>query len=292
MLTKFTLSFLVVYTSVISYLLAPNVTFNLVSILVLFFAGLCITGAANAINQTVEKETDARMKRTAKRPVASGRMSTTEAWTFAIILGITGVVIMGIYFNVASAGLSLFSLFLYAFIYTPLKRVNSVAVIVGAIPGALPCLIGWVAASGTISPFEHIQRTATGVPVSNLGGYILFAIQFLWQFPHFWAIAWLAHKDYEKAGFRLLPSKAGPTRFSAIQAVIYSMIMIPVGMLPYFWSISGMLSFWVLLVCNISMLLLSIRLVIKMNAPAARMVMFGSYFYLMIVFLTLLLDKM
>lgn len=292
MLTKFTLSFLVVYTSVISYLLAPNVTFNLLSILVLFFAGLCITGAANAINQTVEKETDARMKRTAKRPVASGRMSTTEAWIFAIILGITGVVIMGIYFNVASAGLSLFSLFLYAFIYTPLKRVNSVAVIVGAIPGALPCLIGWVAASGTISPFEHIQRTATGVPVSNLGGYILFAIQFLWQFPHFWAIAWLAHKDYEKAGFRLLPSKAGPTRFSAIQAVIYSMIMIPVGMLPYFWSISGMLSFWVLLVCNISMLLLSIRLVIKMNAPAARMVMFGSYFYLMIVFLTLLLDKM
>lgn len=294
LLTKFTLSFMVVYTSVISYLLAPNVSFDLLSILTLFFAGLCITGSANAINQTVEKDTDALMRRTAKRPVAEGRMTTTESWTFAIILGVIGVAIMGMYFNWPSAWLSLFSLFIYAFIYTPLKKVNSISVIVGAFPGALPCLIGWVAATGYVSPFAHFQGLLADGQVatfSNIGGYILFGIQFLWQFPHFWAIAWLAHKDYEKAGFRLLPSKGGPTKFSAIQSVIYSLIMIPVGMLPYYYDISGIFSFWILLACNLWMVFVSVRLVVKMNAGAARMVMFSAYFYLMIVFLSLLLDK-
>lgn len=293
-LTKFTLSFLVVFTSVISYLLAPNVTFNLLSIIVLFFAGMCITGSANAINQTVEKETDALMRRTAKRPVASGRMTTNESWTFAIILGSVGIAIMAFYFNLSAAALSLFSLFLYAFIYTPLKKVNSISVIVGAFPGALPCLIGWVAGTGFISPFAHFQGTMANGEIatfSNVGGYILFGIQFLWQFPHFWAIAWLAHKDYAKAGFRLLPDKAGPTRFSAIQSVIYSMVMVPVGMLPYYFDISGIVSFWILLFCNLWMVFVSVRLLVKMNASAARMVMFSSYFYLMIVFLSLLADK-
>lgn len=294
LLTKFTLSFLVVFSSVVSYLLAPNVTFNLLSIITLFFAGLCITGAANAINQTVEKDTDSKMRRTAKRPVASGRMTTTESWTFAITLGTIGIVTMAVYFNIASAALSLFSLFLYSFIYTPLKRVSSVAVIVGSVPGALPCLIGWVAATSYISPLAHFQGILANGEVgvfNNMGGYILFGIQFLWQFPHFWAIAWLAHKDYEKAGFKLLPSKAGPTRFSAIQAVIYSMIMVPVGMLPYFFGISGILSFWIILACNIWMVIASLKLVFKMNASSARLVMFSAYFYLMIVFLSMLFDK-
>lgn len=293
-LTKFTLSFMVVFTSVICYLLAPNVTFDLLSILVLFFAGMCITGSANAINQTVEKDTDAMMRRTANRPVAAGRMSTLESWTFAIVLGVIGISIMWLYFNPASGVLSLFSLFLYAFIYTPLKKVNSISVLVGAFPGALPCLIGWVAATGLLSPLAHFQGiTGNGqyATFSNGGGYVLFGIQFLWQFPHFWAIAWLAHKDYEKAGFRLLPAKSGPTRFSAVQAIIYSMIMIPVGMLPYYFNISGILSFWILLICNLWMVAVSIRLFIKMNAGAARMVMFSAYIYLMIVFLSLLLDK-
>ena len=113
-------------------------------ILLLTFAGLCITGSANAINQAVEKDTDAQMKRTATRPVAAGRMSQTEAYTFAIITGIIGVAIMWYYFNISAALLSAFSLFLYAFIYTPLKKINSIAVLVGAFPGAIPCLIGWV----------------------------------------------------------------------------------------------------------------------------------------------------
>lgn len=293
-LIKFTLSFMVVFSCVVSYLLAPNIQFNLASVILLFVAGMFITGSANAINQTVERKTDALMRRTADRPVAAGRMKVNEAWTFAIITGAVGILIMWYRFNLASAFISLFSLFLYAFIYTPLKRVNSISVLVGAFPGALPCLIGWIAGTGLISPFATLQGTvATGETHTffNYGGYILFAIQFIWQFPHFWAIAWVAHKDYQKAGFKLLPSEEGPTKFTAMQAVIYSMLMIPVGMLPYYFGISGTLAFWILLACGLWMVYVSINLVVKMNVAAARKVMFSSYFYLMIVFLALLLDK-
>jgi heme o synthase len=293
-LIKFTLSFMVVFSSVVCYLLAPNVKFDFISVGLLFLAGMLITGSANAINQTVERDTDALMKRTANRPVAAGRMSVKEAWTFAIIAGLAGVIIMWQWFNVESAMIGLFSLFLYSFIYTPLKKVNSISVLVGAFPGALPCLIGWVAGTGFINPLAHFQGTLSNGQIAtfaNYGGYILFAIQFLWQFPHFWAIAWLAHKDYEKAGFKLLPDNSGPTKFTAMQTVIYSMLMVPVGMLPFYFDISGMLAFWVLMACNLWMVYVSILLVIKMNAAAARKVMFSSYFYLMIVFLALLFDK-
>ncbi len=125
----------------------------------------------------------------------------------------------------------------------------------------------------------------------TLGGWILFAIQFLWQFPHFWAIAWVAHKDYEKAGFKLLPSTQGPTKFTAAQTIMYSMLMIPIGMLPYYFKISGLISLWILLLCNLWMVYVSIMLFIKMDVAAARKVMFSSYFYLMIVFISLLFDK-
>ena len=293
-LIKFTLSFMVVFSSVACYLLAPNVEYNLASVLILFFAGLCITGSASAINQIVERKTDALMKRTANRPVAAGRMSVKEAWSFSIIAGALGIILMWYWFNFTSAMLSLFSLFLYAFIYTPLKRVNAISVIVGAFPGALPCLIGWVAGTGYLNPFASFQGVLSTGEVAhfmNYGGYILFSIQFLWQFPHFWAIAWLAHKDYDKAGFKLLPSNEGTTKFSAMQTVIYSLMMVPVGMLPYYFHIGGILSFWVLLFCNLWMVFVSILLVIKMNSAAARRVMFSSYFYLMIVFLALLFDK-
>jgi protoheme IX farnesyltransferase len=274
-LIKFTLSFMVVFSTVVSYLLAPDVTFNLQAVLLLFIGGLLITGSANTINQVLEKDTDALMKRTAKRPVASGRMSVTEATVFAIIAGALGVFIMWHWFNMESAMVGLFSLFLYSFIYTPLKKVNSVAVLVGAIPGALPCLIGWVAATGDFSA----------------GGWILFGIQFIWQFPHFWAIAWVAHQDYTKAGFKLLPSDKGPTKFTALQTVVYSILMIPVGLLPYFFNMSGMVSLWIVLVCNLWMVYMSVGLYVKMNVGSARKVMFSSYFYLMIVLLSLLADK-
>lgn len=275
-LIKFTLSFMVVFSCVVCYLLAPGIQFDFFLVLELFIAGMLITGSANAINETLEKDTDALMRRTAGRPVAAGRMSVNEAWIFAVSTGITGVVMMWICFNWQSALLGLFSLLLYAFVYTPLKKINSISVLVGALPGALPCLVGWVAGSGSFSA----------------GGWILFGIQFLWQFPHFWAIAWVAHRDYEKAGFKLLPGKEGPTKFTALQSIIYSMLMIPVGLLPFYFHISGGIALWILLGCNLCMVYLSIMLFVKMSVSAARRVMFGSYFYLMIVLLALLADKL
>jgi heme o synthase len=277
-----TLSFMVVFSTVVSFLIAPNEQFyvrnKIISVLLLFVAGMLITGSANAINQILEKKSDSLMKRTAKRPVASGRMSINEAAVFATVAGCLGVFIMWKYFNFQSAMASLFSLFLYGFIYTPLKKVNSISVLVGAIPGALPCLIGWVAAYGNAS-------------ISWTGAWVLFAIQFLWQFPHFWAIAWLAHKDYESAGFKLLPADKGPTKFTAVQSIIYSALMIPVGFLPSVTGIAGTISMFILLACNLWMVYVSVLLFIRMDAKSARRVMFSSYFYLMIVLLALFADR-
>jgi protoheme IX farnesyltransferase len=276
-LTKFTLSFMVVFSCVVSYLLAPNVVMgnSLLYIVLLFVAGMLVTGSANAINQVVEKDTDAVMKRTAKRPVAAGRLSAAEGWAFAIITGAAGVLLMGFFFNWLSAGLSLFSLFLYAYIYTPLKKINSMAVLVGAFPGALPCLIGWAAGTGELSA----------------GGWIIFGMQFLWQFPHFWAIAWVAHQDYSRAGFKLLPHDKGPTKFTALQAIMYAVLMLPVGVLPYLFNISGVVSMWIIIAANLFMVVQCIRLYREMDVKAARRVMFSSYLHLPVVLLAMLGDK-
>jgi protoheme IX farnesyltransferase len=275
-LIKFTLSFTVVFSCVICYLLAPKVVvYDWKMVLLLFIAGMLVAGSANAINQAVEKDTDAQMKRTRNRPVADGRMSQQEAYIFALLAGVIGVLMMWYFFNLSSALVSAFSLFLYAYIYTPLKKVNSVAVLIGAFPGALPCLIGWVA----------------GQDDFGAGGWILFGIQFLWQFPHFWAIAWVAHSDYTKVGFKLLPSEKGPTVFTALQTVMYSVLMIPVGLLPAYFNLAGHVSMWILVGGNVFMVVQSIRLYREMTVKAARRVMFSSYIYLPVVLLALLADK-
>ncbi len=276
-LIKFTLSFMVVFSTVVSYLIATDYR-NVIDVILLFLAGMLITGSANTINQVAEKDTDALMKRTAGRPVASGRMTVNHATAFAVVTGIAGLLIMLLKFNWQSSLIGLVSLFIYGFIYTPLKKVNSVAVLVGGLPGALPCLIGWIAAY-----YDS--------PINWTGGWILFAIQFIWQFPHFWAIAWVAHQDYSKAGFKLLPSDKGPTKFTAMQTIMYSTLMLPIGVLPYYYNISGIVSLYILMLCNIAMIVLSIRLYIKMDVPSARRVMFSSYIYLAIVFIALLADK-
>ncbi|MBS1608413.1 MAG: protoheme IX farnesyltransferase [Bacteroidetes bacterium] len=268
---------MVVFSSVISYLLAPKVEeYSWKMILLLFAGGMLVTGSANAINQVVEKDTDAVMKRTAKRPVAAGRMSAEEGWGFAILTGALGIFILGYYFNWLAAGLAAFSLFLYAFIYTPLKKVSAIAVLIGAFPGALPCLIGWAAGDDKLSA----------------GGWVLFALQFLWQFPHFWAIAWIAHQDYTTAGFKLLPADKGPTRYSAIQTIMYSLLLIPVGVIPYFIHMSGIVSLVIVLLANLFMVGRCVNLYRQMSVQAARKVMFGSYIWLPVVLLALLADKL
>jgi len=279
---KPSLSIMVVFSSVIAYLLAPKVVeYDWIMIGWLFVSGMLITGSANAINQVVERDTDAKMKRTASRPVASGKLTPQQGWLFAILTGVAGVLFMGYWFNWMAAALAAFSLFLYAFIYTPLKKVNSIAVLVGAVPGALPCLIGWVAGNDQFS----------------LGGWILFVFQFFWQFPHFWAIAWVAHKDYSSAGFKLLPSEQGPTRFTALQTVLYSLLLVPVTLLPFYTGMSstqgtsGIIGIVVVVMANLFMIFRSVNLYRSMEVSAARKVMFGSYLYLPLVLLALLLSK-
>ena len=275
-LMKFTLSFTVVFSSVVCYLLVPGIEFDIISVLLLFVGGMLVTGAANAINQIAEKDTDAIMKRTAKRPVASGRMSVDEAATFSVLAAVFGVFIIGLWFNWVAAGISAFSLFLYGFIYTPLKKVHSIAVLVGAVPGALPCLIGW----------------AAGDPELGIGGWVLFALQFLWQFPHFWAIAWVVYEDYSQAGFKLLPSAGGPTKYAAVQSILYCVLLIPIGVLPYVFGMSGMVSLVIVALANLMMLWQCVRLFREMDLKAARRVMFSSYIYLPVVLLALLANKM
>jgi protoheme IX farnesyltransferase len=289
-LTKPSLSIMVVFSSVISYLLAPRVVeYDWAMIVLLFLGGFLVTGSANAINQTVEKETDAIMKRTAGRPVASGRMSVTEGWTFAIITGVAGVVILSYFFNPLSGALAAFSLFLYAFVYTPLKKVSAIAVLVGAIPGALPCLIGWAAGNDAI--FENSAGW------KDWGGWILFMIQFLWQFPHFWAIAWIAHQDYSGAGFKLLPADKGPTKLTAMQTIVYAVLLIPVCILPYvvrlteYETTRGKISLAIVLLANVFLIVQCVRLYKELNVKAARRVMFSSYIYLPVVLLALLASK-
>jgi heme o synthase len=284
LLIKPSLSIMVVFSSVMSFVLTP--AFGTYEdkwkwVLLLFAGGMLVTGSANAINQVVEKDTDAQMKRTSKRPVAAGRVSVNEGWAFAIITGAAGVFILGHYFNWLAAGLAAFSLFLYAFIYTPLKKISSIAVLMGAVPGALPCLIGWAAGDNNL----------------GTGGWILFAFQFFWQFPHFWAIAWVAHRDYSAVGFKLLPANEGPTKFTALQTIMYSLILIPVTLAPYFTGmcsygdVQGKISLGLIGLANLFMIGRCVTLYKKMDVGSARKVMFGSYMYLPVVMLAWLLSK-
>ena len=274
-LMKFNLTFMVVFSSVWGYLLVPEVGFSLVKVLFLFAGGLLVSGSANTINQILEKNTDKLMARTANRPLPTGRLSETEAVIVAVITGAGGIAIMALAFNWLSAVLSLISLILYGFVYTPWKKWNSLAVLVGAIPGALPPLIGWAAGADQLSE----------------GGWALFAIQFLWQFPHFWAIAWIAHQDYTKAGFKLLPAAGGPNKMTALQAATYALLLIPAGIAPYLLRLTGSVSAVICILAGVFYLYRAVTLYRKLDVPAARKLMFGSYIYLTVVQLALLADK-
>jgi protoheme IX farnesyltransferase len=173
-------------------------------------------------------------------------------------------------------------------VYTPLKKVNAIAVLIGAFPGALPCLIGWAAGNDSVFGYGNSK---------DWGGWILFLIQFLWQFPHFWAIAWISHKDYSGAGFKLLPAEKGPTKFTAMQTVMYAVLLIPVCVLPFvidlteYSSVKGTICFALVMLSNLFLIMQCVRLYQEMNAKAARRVMFSSYIYLPIVLLALLACK-
>jgi protoheme IX farnesyltransferase len=282
-LLKPNLSGMVVFSSVIGYLMAPNIHFlwnDLVlwrHIITLFAGGMLVTGGANTINQILERESDGLMKRTRNRPMPDGRMHHIEAWIFAGLTGISGALLLSYYFNPLAGALSFFSLLLYAFAYTPMKKVHPIAVLIGAIPGALPPLIGWVAATGVLS----------------LGGWVIFSLQFFWQFPHFWAIAWVAFDDYNNAGIRMLPTRERETRFTGLQCMVYSLVLIPMAMVPHMKivGLSGSVGMWVCVLCGIMYFMASAVFYLKNDYKSARRVMFASFIYLPTILLALVIDK-
>lgn len=273
LLVKFRLTVLVVFSSLITYAIASGSSFNYESLAMLFLGGFLITGAANALNQVFEKDVDKLMVRTANRPLAQERMTPTEAILVAGLFGLSGVSLLWYWFNDLAAIIGALSLITYSFIYTPLKRISSVAVFVGAIPGALPPMIGWVAATGQIT----------------IEAYIITAIQFLWQFPHFWAIAWVAHEDYTRAGFKLMPSSGGRDRFSATQIVFYTIALIPVSILLFFRGNITPVATIVIAVSGLMFLYYGIKLWKSCDTNDAKKVMFASFVYLPVVLLALLL---
>jgi heme o synthase len=275
MLGKFRLSFLVVFSAVIGYIFGVTGFYNITSLLWLALGGMLVTGASNAINQVIEKDIDKLMSRTQARPLPGERMSVIEAVVTAGVMGIGGILVLTYFFNPTAGVLAAVSLLSYAFVYTPMKRISSVAVFLGAIPGALPPAIGYVCATGKI----------------DFVAAVLFGIQFLWQFPHFWAIAWVQYDDYKKAGIMLLPSASGKTRMSAIQNVIYCVALLGASMIPYFFNMIGLVSNLVIAAVGIMFLWMAINHYRKCEDKTARILMFGSFLYLPVMQLALVLGK-
>jgi protoheme IX farnesyltransferase len=273
-LTKLRLSLVVSFSSAFGYVLAMRGSVDWMQLTMLFIGGFLISGASCTINQVLEVEYDKVMKRTQGRPLPTNRLTNSEALWFAGIVAIIGLYMLLIWTNWLTVGLAALSMILYSFVYTPLKRVGPVAVFVGALPGALPPLLGWTAATGDIT---HAAM-------------IIFGIQFIWQFPHFWAIAWVADEDYKKAGFKLLPVKGEKDLKTAFQIMTYTLFLIPMGLLPMYFGLTGINSAVVATVCGVLFLASTIKLMKDQSRKSALRIMFGSFLYLPIVQIAYLLD--
>jgi protoheme IX farnesyltransferase len=278
-LGKFRLATLVVVTAVLTYFVGAQGNHVWLQVLLLAVGGFAVTGASNAINQILEMQYDALMKRTMQRPLPTHRLSKRQATVFAAVLAVGGLLIIGFGLNWFAAGLSALALLSYAFAYTPLKRVSPFAVWVGAVPGALPVVIGYVAATGAI----------------DLRAALLFAVQFVWQFPHFWAIAWVSHQDYTRAGYRLLPSPAGKDFWTVLQIALYAALLVPTALLPYVYGFAGWGYAAAATVAGLLFTAQAVWLLARHTQPdsntLARRVMFGSFIYLPVVFIAFYLDK-
>ncbi|WP_316785676.1 heme o synthase [Pedobacter frigiditerrae] len=288
-LIKFRLTFLVVFSASVTFLIGSKIQIdrgiaagiNWDNWLILIVGGFLVTGAANCFNEIIEVDLDKLMTRTKDRPMPAGRMTTGQGLVLGLIMGIAGTWLLG-KLNLETGLISVFSILLYAFAYTPLKQKSPISVFVGAIPGALPPLIGYIAAIGGQSEIGY-------VPVDYQIAIILFLIQFVWQFPHFWAIAWVLDDDYKKAGFRLLPTKKRD-KTSAVFTFVSTLILIPVSLLPTFLGFGGYYIAGVSIIAGLLFSYFAYQMMIKMDLPSARKVMFCSFFYIPLVQLVLLFD--
>lgn len=277
LLVKLRLNLTVVFSSVVAYLIAVQGAVNPVALIILALGGFLVTGAANALNQVLEKDYDRMMKRTADRPLASGRMKTSEAVMSAGFMSLIGISLLAL-FNPWTAFLGTFALVSYAFVYTPMKRVSPDAVTIGAVPGALPTLIGCTAAQGELTWF----------------GVVLFGMQFLWQFPHFWSIGYLGYEDYQRAGYQLVPQKNGQPAWARVglQALAASLALIPLGILPYYLGYSGWVSLILAGILAAGYAVFAWRFYRMPARKTALGLMFYSFGYMPFTLLAFWLDKL
>ena len=276
-LIKFRLSALVTFSAVFGYILGDRgIDFGWTGFIGLVLGGFFISGASGAANEIMELDLDKLMKRTQNRPLPLQLISLQEAYWFTLLIALLGISLLWIFTNPLTTALGVLSMLLYVFAYTPLKRVGPIAVFVGAIPGAMPPLLGWTAATGAIT-YEAL---------------IIFGIQFIWQFPHFWAIAWVSDEDYKRAGFKLLPSGGGQDLNTAIQIMIYTLFLLPLGLLPSYFGLVGLNSGIVATVCGVLFLAQTFSLMRDCSRKSALKIMFGSFIYLPVVQIAYLLDKM
>lgn len=270
--TKFRLSFLVNLSAVSGFLYAGFTSgFDLFMLCV---GGFLVTAGSNGFNQVIERNLDKLMKRTEDRPMPQGNISKWEGLVLSTILGVSGLIML-YQINFKSALLGFFALFLYVAIYTPMKRISPWAVFVGAFPGALPPMIGVVAATNDYS----------------LEAGILFLIQFVWQFPHFWAIAWIMHDDYKKAGFSLLPSRGGKNKLSALQIMLYTLILVPVSLIPWVLDWTGTWSLVIGSLLGVFFFNYAYRLYFDLSDKTAKKLMFASFIYLPLLQFLYVFDK-
>ena len=273
-ITKFRLSLLVALSSVFGFFISSSKV-DINDVFILLVGGYLISSSSVINNQIIEKDLDKMMNRTNKRPIPTGRISVYKSVIMSIFSMIIGLFLISFYLNIYAALLSFISLILYSFVYTPMKKFGPIAVFIGAIPGALPPLIGWVASTGQIT----------------LEAIIIFSIQFIWQFPHFWAIAWMYDDDYKKVGFKLLPNNGEKNLKTAVNIMIYTLFLIPLGLLPTIFGITGIISGAVAVFLAIIFLAQTFKLINDYSRESAVKVMFSSFIYLPIVQISYVLDK-
>ena len=269
---KFRLSALIIISALSGYLFVGGNDGCILTCLLV--GGLLVTGASNGYNQIWERDLDKLMQRTKKRPIPQGNMSIKEGYTVVVVCLLTGTALLYL-INIYSALLGLFAFVFYVYIYTPLKRVTPLAVLVGAIPGAIPPMLGAIAFTGEFGLIPGI----------------LFFVQFIWQFPHFWAIAWVSHDDYKAGGFSLLPSKKGKSKNSAYQIALYSLILIPVSLSPWFLGLTGIYSFVALSIFGTVFFIYAFKLLLTIDDKDARKLMFASFIYLPVMQFAYVFDR-
>ena len=274
--TKFRLSFSVILSALAGYLFsafANNVEVEWSIIANLMIGGMLVTAASNGSNQIWERDLDKLMKRTERRPIPQGMMTVNEGFIVVAVCLFVGTYLL-YQINLSSAILGLVAYVSYVFIYTPMKRVSPWAVFVGAFPGAIPPMLGAIAAKDDFGLLPGI----------------LFFVQFMWQFPHFWAIAWVMYDDYKAAGFSLLPSRTGRSKESAFQIIVYALAMIPFSLLPWVLDMVGTMSLVVATIAGTVFFLYAYRLYISCDTADARKLMFASFVYLPVVQFVYVID--